>query len=292
MGRKEDKLTKNRLRTSYITTIISISLVLFLLGNVGLLVLNAKRLSDYVKENIGFSVILKDNVKEVDVIRLQKDIDATRYVKATEFVTKEQAAKDFSAELGEDFVDFLGYNPLPISIDVHLLADYANPDSLKIIEADFLNYPQVKNVYYHKNLLHLVNRNVKKISFILLAFSVLLFLISFALINNTIRLAVYSKRFIINTMKLVGATRGFIRFPFLVSSTIQGFIGAIIAIGLLIGVIYGIQNEFEQVITLYDYKIIGALFFLVIVLGILITMVATFFAVNKYLRIKQDQLYL
>jgi len=275
MGRKEDKLTKNRLRTSYITTIISISLVLFLLGNVGLLVLNAKRLSDYVKENIGFSVILKDNVKEVDVIRLQKDIDATRYVKATEFVTKEQAAKDFSAELGEDFVDFLGYNPLPISI-----------------EADFLNYPQVKNVYYHKNLLHLVNRNVKKISFILLAFSVLLFLISFALINNTIRLAVYSKRFIINTMKLVGATRGFIRFPFLVSSTIQGFIGAIIAIGLLIGVIYGIQNEFEQVITLYDYKIIGALFFLVIVLGILITMVATFFAVNKYLRIKQDQLYL
>lgn len=292
MARKEDKVTKARLRTSYITTIISISLVLFLLGNVGLLVLNAKKLSDYVKENIGFSVILKDNVKEVDVIRLRKDIDATRYVKATNFITKEQAEKDFSEELGEDFVDFLGYNPLPISIDVRLLADYANPDSLKVIEADFMNYPQVKKVYYHKNLLHLVNKNVRKISLILLLFSGLLFLISFALINNTIRLSVYSKRFIINTMKLVGATRSFIRFPFLVSSTIQGFVGALIAIGLLIAVVYGIQNEFEQVITLYDFNIIGALFAIVIVLGILITLIATYFAVNKYLRIKQDQLYL
>ena len=292
MGRKEDRITKNRLRTSYITTVLSISLVLFLLGNVGLLLLNAEKLSNYVKENIGFSVILNDNVKEVDIIRLQKDIDATPYVKATKFITKEEAQKDFTKEMGEDFVEFLGYNPLPVSIDVHLYAEYANPDSLKVIEGDFKDYPQIKDVYYHKSLVHLVNQNVKKISFILLVFSALLFLISFVLINNTIRLSVYSKRFTINTMRLVGATRNFIRLPFLISSAIQGFVGAMVAITLLIGVIYAIQNEFEQVITLYDFETIGSLFFLVIISGILITLISTYFVVNKYLRIKQDKLYL
>src|SRR6056297_1571436 len=229
MAKKEPAVTKRRLRSSYLTS-ISITLVLFMLGVLGLLILNAQRLSEYVKENIGFSIILKENVKEVDVILLQKTLDAAEYVKSTKYITKEQAAKELQEELGENFIDFLGYNPLLASIEVHLYADYANPDSIKIIEQDFQQYELIKEVFYQKSLVSLVNENIRKISFIILVFSGLLFLIAIALINNTIRLSVYSKRFIINTMQLVGATRGFIRRPFLFRSVWQGIVAALLAI--------------------------------------------------------------
>jgi len=291
MAKKEPAVTKRRLRSSYLTSIISITLVLFMLGVLGLLILNAQRLSEYVKENIGFSIILKENVKEVDVILLQKTLDAAEYVKSTKYITKEQAAKELQEELGENFIDFLGYNPLLASIEVHLYADYANPDSIKIIEQDFQQYEQIKEVFYQKSLVSLVNENIRKISFIILIFSGLLFLIAIALINNTIRLSVYSKRFIINTMQLVGATRGFIRRPFLFRSVWQGIVAALLAIGLLSGVLYIAQKEFKEVINFQDVEIIGILFLGVLAIGIIINWISTFFAVSKYLRMNVDKLY-
>ncbi|MEE4196525.1 MAG: permease-like cell division protein FtsX [Bacteroidales bacterium] len=291
MAKKDPAVTKRRLRSSYLTSVISITLVLFMLGVLGLLILNAQRLSEYVKENIGFSIILKENVKEVDVILLQKSLDAAEYVKSTKYITKEQAAKELQEELGENFIEFLGYNPLLASIEVHLYADYANPDSIRVIEKDFQQYEQIKEVFYQKSLVSLVNENIRKISLIILVFSGLLFLIALALINNTIRLSVYSKRFIINTMQLVGATRGFIRRPFLYRSVWQGILSALLAIGLLIGVVYLAQKEFKEVINLQDIEIIGILFFGVLVLGIVINWISTFFAVTKYLRMNVDKLY-
>ncbi|MBN2519812.1 MAG: cell division protein FtsX [Bacteroidales bacterium] len=291
MSVKEAKATRKRLRNSYLTSIISISLVLFLLGILGLLILNVKALSDYVKENIGFTIFLKDNIKEVDIIRLQKRLDATKYVKESQFISKEKAAKILQEELGEDFIEFLGYNPLSASIEIRLHAQYANSDSLLVIENKIQNYQEIDEIYYQKSLVHLVNENIKKISFIILIFSGLLLLIALTLINNTIRLSVYSKRFLINTMHIVGATRRFIRKPFLIKSTVHGIYASIIAILLIIGLLYVAQKEMPEIITFENIEILGILFTFVIILGILINWISTYFAVNRFLRIKTDDLY-
>ena len=290
--KSNEKIALRKLRSSYLTSVVSISLVLFMIGLVGLLVLTSGQLSNYVKENINVSVILKDNVKDIDVKHLQKTLDASDYVKSTKFVSKDEAAKNFEKELGEDFTNFLGYNPLLSSIDVKLKADYANIDSLKIIEAKLLKNSEVKEVFYQKSLIHLVNKNVKKVSLIFLVFSALLFLISLTLINNTIRLSVYSKRLIINTMQLVGATRNFIRKPFLFKSIILGLIASIFAIALLSVVIYYFQREAYQIISFNNVSIIGILFLIVIIIGVLISLISTYFSVNKYLRMKTQNLYM
>lgn len=288
----EAKVIRRRLRSAYVTTIISISLVLFMLGLIGLLILNARRVSNYVKENIGFTIFLKDEAKEVDIKELEKNLGTLEFIKSTKFISKDEAANDLQSELSEDFVLFLGYNPLHSSISVHLLADYANPDSLKVIEQKIkTNYPMISEIYYQKNLLHLVNENVKKISVTLLIFSALLFLISFTLINNTIRLIVYSKRFLINTMKLVGATDGFIRKPFIYKSMLQGVIASLLSIILLTTVIYIINRQLNEVINVIDFDILAILFLMVIVMGVIITWVSSYFAVTKYIRIKTDELY-
>ena len=291
MGKKDSQQTKRQLRNSYLTTVISIALVLFLLGAVGYLMLNAQRLSNYVKENIGFNVVLKDNVREAEVRRLQKYLDASSYVKSTEYIDKERAAEELKDQLGEDFVDFLGYNPLLSSIEVKLFAEFANPDSIKKVEEIFVSFPQVKEVFYQKNLIHKVNENVNKISFVLLAFSALLLLIAIALINNTIRLSIYSKRFLINTMQLVGATKGFIRQPFISTSLLHGFVGAVLANGLLAGGVYILHKELGGFIGFDNIELVGILFVLVIIVGMMLSFVSTYFAVNKYLRLKTDQLY-
>lgn len=291
MANKEDKINKSRLRTSYITTTVSISLVIFLLGAMGLLILNAKKISDHVKENLGFNIMLKDEAKEVDIIRLQKTLDAEKYVKSTEFISKEEAAAELQKDLGEDFVGFLGYNPLKSNIEVKFKADYATPESIAKVEKSISKNPLVSEIFYREDLIHLLNENITKISFILLLFSGLLFIISFALINNTIRLSIYSKRFIIRTMQLVGATKGFIRRPFLLSGSISGLLGAIIAVGLLLMSVYWLQNQLEGVISIKDIEILGVLFGLVILVGIFIAYVATFFAVSKFLRMRTDKLY-
>ena len=288
----KDLSTKRRLQTSYITTIVSITLVLFMLGLMGILILNSKKLSTYVKENIGFSVILNDNSKEAEIIKLKKELDAKPYVKSTKLVSKQQAAEDFKKELGEDFVEFIGYNPLAASIDVKLYADYANLENIEKIEQDLKKHKKlIKEVYYQKNLISLVNKNIKKISFVLLVFSILLLMISWALINNTIRLSVYSKRFLIKTMQLVGATRGFIRKPFLNSSSIAGIIGGILANLMLIGVIQMTQREFAGAVNFKQIDVLIILFSGIMILGIVIARISSYFAVNKYLNIRGVDLY-
>ncbi|MBK9477718.1 MAG: cell division protein FtsX [Bacteroidetes bacterium] len=291
MSRKEEKYALRKLKSSYLSTVISVSLVLFMLGLLGLILLHTKKLSDYVKENIGLTVVLKDSIREADINQFQKSLDATHYVKSTEFVNKEQAAETLKQDLGEDFIQFLGYNPLLSSIDVHLKADFANSDSLRWIEKEITKNVNVKEIYYQKSLVDLVNENVKKIGLIILVFSSLLLVISIALINNSIRLSIYSKRFIIRTMQLVGATQGFIRRPFVFSGIRHGIYGALIAIALLIGIIYWAQSEIPELIVLQDVDLFASLFGIVLFLGIFITWICTYFAVRKYLRLKTDDLY-
>ncbi|MBN1133297.1 MAG: hypothetical protein JXR52_05980 [Bacteroidales bacterium] len=291
MSKKESSFNRKRIRGSYFTTIISISLVLLLLGIVGLLLINGKNISTQVRENIGFNVILKENVKEADIYQLQKIMDAKSYVRSTEYITREEAALETEQMLGEDFVRFLGYNPLPPAIRVRLTAPYANPDSVMLVEKELLQYDSVDEVYYKKSLLYAINENIRQISLIILAFSLLLTLISVTLINNTIRLSIYSKRFIINTMQLVGATRGFIRRPFLYRSAAIGFVASLIALGIIAGVVYLMQKEFEGIVSFRDYDLLALLALSVIAVGIIINWISTFFAVNKYLNIKTDQLF-
>lgn len=276
---------------SHFTVTISITLVLFLIGMVAVLVFSGDQISDYVKENIGFSIILNDDAKDVDINRIQKYLDATEYVKSTKYVDKANAAQELSEELGEDFIEFLGYNPLLASIEVYLVADYANPDSLIIIENELKSYSQIKEVVYQKDLVNLVSENVRKITVVLMLFCLLLFIVSIALINNTIRLAIYSQRFIINTMQLVGATRGFIRKPFINRIILDGFVASILAILLIAGVLYSVQNELSAIISLKDYELLIMVFSLVILVGIIISQMAAFFALNKYLRLRSDELH-
>jgi cell division transport system permease protein len=291
MQKADNSITKRRLRSSYITSIVSISLVLFLLGLVGLLLLNTRKISDYVKENLKFTVYLKENIREVDILRIQKNLDLKHYVKETKYITKEQAAVEFQKELGENFIDFLGFNPLIPSIDVRLYAEYANSDSITIIKQDLRKFPQIDEVYYQESLIHLVNKNLRKISIFILIISGLLFLVAVTLINNTIRLSIYSKRFIIRTMQIVGANNSFIRRPFLYKSALHGTFGALIAIGMLSGMIYLIQNEMESIINFQDFKLLSILFIIVLLIGIEISWISTYFAVNRYLNIKTDYLY-
>ncbi len=291
MKNKENGLSKARLRSSYVTLVISVSLVLFLLGVLGLLLINARELSDYFRESLSFSVMLDDDAKEADIRMLQKDLDAKPYVKSTEYVSKNEAAAKMKEELGEDFISFLGDNPLPPSIDVYLFAGYTSPDSVVKIEKYVLEYPFVKEVYYQESLLFLINENVKKISLFLLVISSFLFLIALTIINNTIRLSIYSKRFLIRTMQLIGATRAFIRKPFLVQSAFHGLIAALIAMCLMMGMLYLIEKEFFLLFTFRSTNLLLLLGVSLIIIGVLINIISTFFSVNKYLSISEDQLY-
>ena len=291
MKNKETGLSKSKLRSSYLTLVISVSLVLFLLGVLGLVLINAKELSDYFRESLSFSVMLNDDAKEADIRMLQKDLDAKLYVKSTEYVSKEEAAVKMKEDLGEDFINFLGDNPLPPSIDVYLYASFTSPDSVAKIEKYVLEYPFVKEVYYQESLLFLINENVRKISFFLLVISSFLFLIALTIINNTIRLSIYSKRFLIRTMQLVGATRSFIRRPFLVQSAFHGLMAALIAMSLLMGMLYLIEKEFLMMFTFESTNLLLLLGASLIITGVLINMISTFFSVNRYLSISEDKLY-
>ncbi len=287
----EEKYAKRRLTTSYISTIVGITLVLFMLGLLGMIILHAKKVSDYVKENIGFTVFLNEDVKEVDVIQLQKKLDARNYVKSTEYISKEKAAKLLQSDVGEDFISFLGYNPLSASIEVRMKADFANSDSLALLEKEMIKDKNVKEVSYQKSLVSTVNDNLRKIGMILLGFSLLLLVISIALINNTIRLSVFSKRFLIRTMQLIGATQSHIRKPFVIKGIVQGIISSVISMFLLILTFYFAMKEIPELEVLKDRNLFLYLFAIVLLLGILISWISTFFAVRKYLKIKTDHLY-
>ena len=290
MAKDKLKLRKS-LFSSYFSTILSISLVLFLFGLLGILLINTKRLTDYVMENVGVTLILKENTREVDILKLQKKLEATPYIKSTRFVDRNTAAEELKKELGEDFVDFLGYNPLLASMDVKVLAAYTNPDSLTILEAKFLKFPEVQEVYYQRNLVKQLNSNVQKLGLIILVLSILMFTIFVALINNTIRLSIYSKRYLINSMQLVGATRSFIRFPFVIKSVLHGIYGAIIACFILLMIFFSYQLELKDLIDFQDSASLALLVGGIFVFGIVMTALSTYFAVNKFLRMKFDQLY-
>lgn len=291
MKKKENGLSKTKLRSSYLTVVVSLSLVLFLLGVLGFVLINARELSDYFRESLSFAVLLRDNAKEADIRMLQKDLDAKLYVKSTEYVSKEEAAVKMKEDLGEDFVDFIGENPLPPSIDVYLYAGYTSPDSVAKIEKYVLEYSFVKEVYYLKSLLFLINENVRKISLFLLVISSFLFLIALTIINNTIRLSVYSRRFLIRTMQLVGATRAFIRKPFLMQSAFHGLLASLIAMSLLMGLLYLIEKEFFLMFSSGSTELLLLLGVSMMVTGILISIISTFFSVNRYLSISEDKLY-
>ncbi len=291
MKRTQDSASKAKLRSSYVTLVVSVSLVLFLLGILGLVLINARGLSDYFRENLSFSIMLDDAAKEADIRMLQKDLDAKPYVKSTKYVSKEEAAVKMKEELGEDFISFLGDNPLPPTIDVYLVSDYTSSENVAKIEKYIYLYPFVKDVLYPESLLILINENVRKISLFLLVISTFLFLIALTIINNTIRLSIYSKRFLIRTMQLVGATRSFIRRPFIMQGAFYGFLSALIAMTLLMGMLYLIEKEFFSLFSFENINLLMLLGGVIVVIGILINIISTYFSVNKYLSISEDKLY-
>ncbi len=276
---------------SRLTSVISIALVLFLMGLICLIGLLGNKLSVYVKENLSFSIVLKDNVKDMEVKQMQRALDALPYIKSTEYISKEQAAKDLEEELGENPETFLGFNPLQASIEVKLHSQYANPDSLQLIENQIKRYTSVSELLYRKDMMEMVQTNMQRIGLILFGLAAVLTVISFVLISNTIRLLIYSKRFLIHTMQLVGATSGFIRRPFIRYNVVSGILAAILAICMLTGALYYLQSELTGFIQILDIPTLLIVYGVVLLLGILLSILATYFSVNKYLRMSFDKLY-
>lgn len=270
---------------------VSISMILILLGLLSFTLINARHLSEYVREKIGFTLVLKQDLKDVEIVRLQKTLVSSDFIKSIRYIDKETAAAEFSQELGEDFPGFLGYNPLFSSLDVKLVAAYTSNDSLIMLEQNFLDYPQVSEVYYQKNLVSLINDNVRKISILLIVTSGLLTFIFFGLINNTIRILIYSQRFTINTMQMVGASNSYIRKPFLQRSLFIGACGALIANAILVALLYMYRKEMAGFINYQDVSQLIFVIGVVFILGFVISFLSTWLAVNKFLRLKFDELF-
>ncbi|MBQ8242081.1 MAG: permease-like cell division protein FtsX [Bacteroidaceae bacterium] len=275
----------------FITSSISTMLVLLLLGMVVFFVLSANNLSNYVRENIGFTILMSDDMKEPEALKYQKELNEQSFVKESQYISKERALKEQTEAMGTDPAEFLGYNPFTASIEIKLNAEYANKDSIAWIEKFILKNKKVMEVNYPQDLIDAVNRNIQRISMLLLALAALLTLISFALINNTIRLAIYSKRFLIHTMKLVGASWGFIRRPFLVRNLWIGILAAIMADALLVGMAYMLVKYEPELIDIITPETLLMVLGAVFVFGVIITWVCAYISINKYLRMKASTLY-
>lgn len=278
-------------KTIYISTVFGIAMVLLMVGLLGLILVHANNLKRYVKENIVLNIFVDDAAHETDVLQLQKQLETNPMVKQTQYVSKELAARNLQKDLGEDFVKFLGYNPLSPSLDVYLKADYANNADIEKFKAQLLKTPLVKEVKYQQSLVDEMNQNITSISLVILVFAGIFVILSVALINNTIRLAIYSQRFLIKSMQLVGATKGFIRKPFLLYGIWHGLLGGLIAIMILIATLYFADKQIPDLIILQSYTEFGIVFLGVIGLGIFISGFSTFLAVNKFLRLKIYDLY-
>lgn len=285
--------SNRRVAGSYAMSLVSIMLVLFLLGAFALFLMHARKLSNHVKENIGFEVVMNSDVKEANILRLQKELDAMPAVKSTEYITKEEAISRLSEDLGEDFLEWLGneQNPLLPSIDVRFHAAYANTDSIAIVEAQLLENTDVKEVYYQKSLVDLINHNLRKIAIVLMIVSLALLFIAIALIRNTIRLSIYSKRFLVRSMQLVGATESFIRRPFLKQGVSQGFFGGLLADLFLVGILYWVSQRVPDLTLIQDMTVITAILLGVIVLGVILAWLSTRAALDKFLKADLDKLY-
>lgn len=286
-----DNLTKKRLRTSGITVIISLALVLFMLGALGLLVINANKLSKHFKENVGFQIYLKDTASSAQTDGLVQEISNSNYAKSVNLINKEQAAEKLKIDLGEDFVSFLGSNPLLNSLEVKLNASYANTDTLLIIEKTLLQRPYIKEVVYQKDMINNLNKNTRAIAFFILIFSGALLVVAIALINNTIRLSIYSQRFLIRTMYLVGATRSFISKPFIFKGVRQGIIAGVVASILLVGLLAISTRFIPDLLQLQDENLLLVLFSSIILVGVIISAFSAMLAVLRFLRLKTSDLY-
>lgn len=293
MTMSEKSSNKRRVAGSYFMSLMSITLVLFLLGVFALLMMHAQKLSNHFRENIGFEIVMNSNVKEASIIKLQKELDAMPAVKSTEYITKEEAIRRLSDDLGEDFLQWLGNeeNPLLPSIDVHFNAEYANPDSLNVIEQQLLKSKDIKEIYYQKSLVDLIDQNVNRIGMVLMGISIILLIIAITLIRNTIRLRIYANRFLVRSMQLVGATPAFIRRPFIRSGILQGFFGALLTDLLLALLLYGLTKRIPELSFVQDYRIVISIFVGIILLGILLGGLSTRLALRKYLHADIDRLY-
>ena len=286
-----NKIMRRRLANAYLSSVISISLVLLLVGMASMLLVNAKSVSDYFKENMQVSVMMKQNVSEDKAMGFKSALDKERYIKSTMFVSKEQGRREMADLLGDDFLDVFETSPIPVSIDVTLNADYVSADSLEVVRAEIAESPLVDEVVYQRSLVDALNANLSRISLIMGVFIALLLFISYVLINNTVRLSVFARRFTIHTMKLVGATKQFIRAPFLVQSAFQGVFSALISIVVLVGILFFVKSEFAQLFEVFRLELLLLVMGIVLVSGLVICVVNTYFVVGKLVSLKKDELY-
>ncbi len=291
MPKSFEKYQKKRLRSSYLSVIVSIALVLFLVGLLGIIVLKTKALAQHFKEQVTLNIFLKDGNNVDAVADFQKSLREKEFTKSIDFVSKEDAAKIMQEEIGQDFLEFLGTNPLKSVINLQLKSDFVTTDKMNSIEETLLKSELVHEVSYNKPLIDLLNKNINRISLWVLIFSGLLTLIAVVLINSSIRLSVYSKRFIIKTMQMVGATKNFIRRPFIWTSIKLGVFGALLAIFALAGLSYYIEQQIPEIKILDNLELLGIVFGGVLILGILITWLSTFFATRRFLNLRTDELY-
>lgn len=276
---------------AYLSSVTSISLVLLLVGIASMLLVNAKGVSDYFKENMQVSVLMKQTVAEEDALKFKMNLDKEEYIRSSVYVSREQGQREMAALLGEDFLDVFTTSPIPISIDVTLAADYVSADSLEVVKTKLSASPFVEEVVYQKSLVDALNANLGRISLVISILIALLLFISFVLINNTVRLNVFARRFTIHTMKLVGATRSFIRAPFLVQSAFQGIFAAFVSIIVLIGMLFFMRSEFAQLFEIFRLELLLVVMGIVLFSGVAICLVSTWFVVNKLLSLSKDELY-
>ena len=288
---KKDKINRLTLINAKITSVVSVTLVLLLLGLTVLTFFVGKGITAYVKENMSFSVMLSEDVTDLQITDLGKRLDAMTFVKSSLFISKEQAKEQLIEDLGEDPEELLGYNPATDCIDIYLHSDYANSDSLTMVSQKIKAQTNVDDLLYRQEALDLVNDNLGRISAILLVLSLILLFISFTLIRNTIRLSIYSKRFIINTMRLVGATNSFIRRPFIIKNIVDGIFAGLLANALIMGLLYYVGEQYADLRSVLQTQDLIYVFASVIILGIVITYLSTLLAVNHYLKMKANHLY-
>lgn len=291
MASGENRLIRRRLAGAWLSTVISISLVLLLVGVAGLLVANARSVSDYFKENMQVSVLMKQEVGDDEAMEYVSDLDAKPFIKSTTFVSREQGAKEMTDLLGEDFLNVFEAAPIPVSVDVTLKADYVSSDSLEVVKNEIMKSPLVDEVVYQQSLVDKLNTNLRKISMVLGVFIVLLLFISFVLINNTLRLNVFSRRFTIHTMRLVGATKSFIRAPFLVQAVFQGLFSALLATLMLVGILFFVRSEFAQLFEVFRLDMLLIVIGVEILAGVLICVVSTALVVGRLVSLSKDELY-
>lgn len=292
MGKGENKIIGRRLANAWLSSVVSISLVLLLVGVASLLLLNARSVSDYFKENMKVTVMLKSDVADGPAaMEFRKSLEDLAFVKNAEYISKEQGARELADLLGDDFLDVFESSPVPVSIEVSLMADYVSADSLEMVKNEFMKSPLVDEVAYQRSLVDALNANLNRISLVLAVFIALLLFVSFVLINNTVRLNAYARRFTIHTMRLVGATKAFIRAPFLLQALFQGLFSAIVAIIVLVAVMFVVRSEFEQMFGIFSLDMLLSVMGIVLVSGVVICVLSTYVVVGKLVTLDKDELY-